>query len=254
MTSKYDEYVAAHAAEQAADDTYSNCEHGAEDDCGHRRAYYAAVAATRAAAAAWRHSDEPREYEFGDEAGACGHCQTCRPSELDDILRDWIADGDYTHDRTIRVAGHAWQTDPVTGETEHVTRVSATIQPAEPDCADGHDHKWQQYGETQGRGGGVLYTEICMHCGLLQHVDTWGDCHGMIVRYDAGNHEACVWLERRLQRAFVDRVAAATSHLDGVRLQDAGDGVVYVWCDDAAPVFGDGLQASFDGVKYICDR
>jgi hypothetical protein len=262
MTSKYDAYVAAKTAEQAADDVYAHCEHSVDDVCEHRRAYDLAAAAAVAAYAEWLRSDEPREYEFGDDSGPCGHRETCKPSELDDKLRDWIEDGEYEREATIWARGYAWYTDPVTGERDEVARVSVTLDPVEPDCVDGgaDGHVWRDFGDTRASGAGVVYTEACERCGCLRTVDTWAQdrCTGeqglTSTQYDTSHKGALAWLELRLQRAFVDRVAAATAHLDGVRLQDAGGGVVYVWCDDDAPVFSDGLRASFDGVKYIFDR
>lgn len=48
---------------------------------------------------------------------------------------------------------------------------TVTIEPIEPGCTeDAHDY---EDGQPFGHGGGVVYTDICRHCGLKRRTDTW---------------------------------------------------------------------------------
>jgi len=49
---------------------------------------------------------------------------------------------------------------------------TVTIDPTEPKCAEGHDHEWKD-GGVHGNGGGVVSTDVCVHCGLVRATDTW---------------------------------------------------------------------------------
>ena len=50
--------------------------------------------------------------------------------------------------------------------------ISVAIEPDEPTCEDGDEHEWGELSVT-GSGGGVLISDVCLHCGLLRTTDTW---------------------------------------------------------------------------------
>lgn len=68
----------------------------------------------------------------------------------------------------------------VTGEEDECT---VTLEPEEPECADGHEHDWRtpysvlgglkENPGVWGKGGGVIAREVCAHCGKYQITDTW---------------------------------------------------------------------------------
>jgi hypothetical protein len=43
----------------------------------------------------------------------------------------------------------------------------------EPDCDHPDGHEWDD-GDAWGHGGGIQRTDTCARCGLLKHIDTWG--------------------------------------------------------------------------------
>ena len=43
----------------------------------------------------------------------------------------------------------------------------------EPDCDHPDGHEWDN-GDAWGHGGGIQRTDTCTRCGLLKHLDTWG--------------------------------------------------------------------------------
>lgn len=139
------------------------------------------------ARAAWLDSDEPREHQFGcDGHWEKGHVHA--PSEVDMALADWLRDGDWdTSEGTIWVDGNALPLDPVTGDaiTTPVFEVHVTVRidPEEPQCATGREHKWSSPHSVlgglkdnpgvRGHGGGVIIREVCKHCRRYKETDTW---------------------------------------------------------------------------------
>lgn len=93
-------------------------------------------------------------------------------------------------DGTYWVRVTAWQQCwSVTEDGEVITgrygerTYTIAIEPGEPECIDGHDHDWKSPHDivggiesnpgVWGHAGGVLITEVCMHCGCGHHIDTW---------------------------------------------------------------------------------
>lgn len=64
-----------------------------------------------------------------------------------------------------------------------VDTVTVAIDPDEPPCIQGEEHDWQAPHDlvggldenpgVVGHGGGVLISEVCMHCGCGRKTDTW---------------------------------------------------------------------------------
>jgi hypothetical protein len=94
---------------------------------------------------------------------------------------DW---GDTDETRWIKVA--TWREG--IDEDGDIVRVDEqshkiTIEPDEPDCADGQGHDWQspysilgglkENPGVWGSGGGVRIEEVCMRCGCSKTTDTW---------------------------------------------------------------------------------
>ena len=87
--------------------------------------------------------------------------------EAEQALREWLADGDYHAERTLRVHGTA--RCPDTGDD---VAVVVEVQPPEPDCAPRQAHDWVVV-SVSGNGAGVLICERC-RCGVEKWTDTWG--------------------------------------------------------------------------------
>src|SRR5438067_469361 len=61
--------------------------------------------------------------------------------------------------------------------------IKIAIEPDEPECSDGNEHDWQsphsllggieENPGVWGHGGGVIITEVCVHCGIYRDTDTW---------------------------------------------------------------------------------
>lgn len=89
-------------------------------------------------------------------------------------------------------------------ETEERARATVQCDPDEPDCPSHAKHDWQSPHEivggleenpgVHGHGGGVIITEVCMHCGCERVTDTWaqnpttGEQGLESVTYDPGKY------------------------------------------------------------------
>ena len=61
--------------------------------------------------------------------------------------------------------------------------ITIEVAPIEPECSHEDGHDWQsphsivggckENPGVYGSGGGVIITQVCMHCGCGQHTDTW---------------------------------------------------------------------------------
>lgn len=129
--------------------------------------------------------------------------------------REWAETGDWG-DRsqtlwiTVRVT-------PLDGEGEEIDDESEshtiTLDPEEPECADGKEHDWQsplsivggckENPGVQGHGGGVIITCVCAHCGCYQIIDTWaqnpenGEQGLRSVEYKDADEETEAWVASR---------------------------------------------------------
>ena len=82
---------------------------------------------------------------------------------------------------------------------------TVTLDPTEPECSE-DEHRWESPYKVVGgckenpgvwaHGGGVRIHEVCAHCGVHRHTDTWatrrdtGEQGLTEVRYEAASEEA----------------------------------------------------------------
>jgi NMD protein affecting ribosome stability and mRNA decay len=111
--------------------------------------------------------------------------------------------GDTTIHYRVRVREMSEDQDAVT--------YTVSVHPLAPPCIDGQDHDWQAPWEVlggcaespgvQAHGGGVYYTEVCAHCGLYRHTDTWaqapwGEQGLREIRYAPPDDDSRRWVNR----------------------------------------------------------
>jgi hypothetical protein len=95
--------------------------------------------------------------------------------------RDWAAEGLKPESSTTWA--HAILVATEDDGKQNTYRITATIDPKEPECLDGADHDWQSpirlvggIKENPGvyfHGGGVIITQVCMRCGCGKLTNTW---------------------------------------------------------------------------------
>lgn len=103
--------------------------------------------------------------------------------------RDWVAEGEWgQHDEdasTTWVRVHITEGED-SEQDDDVETLTVAVDPDEPDCSDASsdgEHRWTSPIEIVGgceespgvqcHGGGVIIHEVCAHCGLHRHTDTW---------------------------------------------------------------------------------
>ncbi len=109
----------------------------------------------------------------------------------------------------------AWHEDSGTinerAMSDAMTQRTLKLHPAAPDCAEGHEHDWQSPYEivggirdnpgVWGHGGGVIYREVCAHCGAYKITDTWATrpdngVQGLTsVCYEPATPDSVAWAE-----------------------------------------------------------
>lgn len=67
-------------------------------------------------------------------------------------------------------------------DEESIESFEVELPPVEPDCSE-EEHEWvspydvvgglKENPGVWGKGGGVIYNEVCKHCGCLKVTDTW---------------------------------------------------------------------------------
>jgi hypothetical protein len=179
----------------------------------------------------------------------------------------WAADGDWdTAGGTIWL--HCWviEIDEAgkaveDGDEECIT---VGIDPEEPECADGKDHDWQSpieiVGGTKenpgvcGHGGGVIMTEVCMHCGCEKVTDTWaqdpetGEQGLESVQYDEDKYA-----DHELVGLHTYTVRTDGSHAEGI-LAKTIDDAARIYAEDEFPGAGIGDVADlFAEIERIGD-
>jgi hypothetical protein len=124
-----------------------------------------------------------------------------------EAAEEFVSGGDYKSAETCWVSVWAWRRwslgDLSYDEEESDYDIAA--DPDEPECSEG-SHDWvapydvvggcRENPGVWGHGGGVVYHEVCAHCGALKTIDTWAQnpengVQGLTsVRYRApGEHE-----------------------------------------------------------------
>lgn len=101
--------------------------------------------------------------------------------------RDWARGGDWNFqpgDESIWVKVAITPLDDDGEELEDdAEEISVQVDPPEPECPSGDDHRWESPYEllgglkenpgVQGHGGGVVICEVCVRCGCQKTTDTW---------------------------------------------------------------------------------
>jgi hypothetical protein len=79
---------------------------------------------------------------------------------------------EYAYDAFETTRETQWITILVISPDGERTHEKITIEPEIPVCEKGHEHDFAP-GDAWGHGGGITRTDICSHCGLRKHIDTW---------------------------------------------------------------------------------
>lgn len=170
---------AARAAVEAANAAWSETAADSAEETAAQAVCDAAEARAAAAEAALEAYDGPRPWILRDD-GVEETIDACDLDEARERAEEWAREGGW--DLT---GGTIWVDvaiiDPAT--RERVERVTVQIDQPEPRCERGHEHDWQSPHEivgglkenpgVWGHGGGVIITEVCMHCGCARITDTW---------------------------------------------------------------------------------
>lgn len=106
------------------------------------------------------------------------HVEEFEAADADEALefaQEMMEECDY-EDYTGPVYAYIYEGDNEIGRVEHV------VQQQEPACREG-EHDWRAPHSVVGglkdnpgvfgKGGGVVYTEVCAHCGTYRVTDTW---------------------------------------------------------------------------------
>lgn len=131
--------------------------------------------------------------------------------------REFVDQGDYEDgsDQTqwidIRVRETCGDGEP--DEDAEAELCTVTLDPPEPDCAEGEDHDWcspielvggcEENPGVHGHGGGVTIHSVCRHCGAHRHTDTWaqrpdtGEQGLESVRYEPADERSRQWVEEQ---------------------------------------------------------
>lgn len=113
-----------------------------------------------------------------DEGGDCDHVVDSRDDALEAHAEAYDGCGGWVE---VRIAP-LYRVGDVEWVGEYESETLATPQ-HEPDCAEGLEHEWESPIEVVGgiesnpgvwgKGGGVVRTEVCAHCGCERTTDTW---------------------------------------------------------------------------------
>ena len=132
-------------------------------------------------------------------------------TRVDDMDRAWVANSDLQ--LLAEQVGDGWIVEQESNGSLRIERagdyytlrdgaVTVAIDPPEPDCLKGGEHRWRSPHDlvggiesnpgVWGSGGGVLIIECCMRCGCARTTDTWaqdpetGEQGLTSVRYEPG--------------------------------------------------------------------
>lgn len=180
-----DALEAAQQAAEATEKAYKECE-CADRFCVHLLACRETDTALDSAKAALAASDEPRDWELTEEGFAYDTIEASSLKEALDEAKSNVDRANYRgcgdeHDgeTTFWIDVRVWC--EATGEEDGAT---VQVDPEEPDCSsDTGYHDWQsphalvggceENPGVHGHGGGVIISEVCMHCGCGRTTDTW---------------------------------------------------------------------------------
>lgn len=114
---------------------------------------------------------------FADDGNAEVHYR--RATSGAEAAQDYVDDGDWgEREETDWVKVRAWRAvEGVDAEgntysgvwQEDTHTVELPPNDPTPDC----EHDWQEYEPVRGHGAGVIYSNVCMRCGLIEEIDTY---------------------------------------------------------------------------------
>lgn len=100
-------------------------------------------------------------------------------TDAEEAIDKYLDGGDWTPDE----GGTVWYTITACDRDGERAERKVAFDPPEPKCTDGHSHDWAsplaivggiaENPGVHGHGGGVIVHEVCAHCGLHRHTDTW---------------------------------------------------------------------------------
>lgn len=187
-----------------------------------------------------------------------GNCEVECPyaDSAREAAEEYVSDGDWGDDSsTSWVDVHTWRIGLQLGDdgveeirVDEETHTIA-IEPREPACADGHEHDWRSPHSVVGgcesnpgvwaHGGGVVITEVCLHCGRYRDTDTWaqhpqtGEQGLRSVEYRDADEASLVWVATEAAGEVIDALADLYDLSDanvcdgeirfGIALDDADD-------------------------------
>lgn len=115
------------------------------------------------------------KYIISENSGAHKAIEAESIEDAMEQAREWSSEGDY--DERVEVTCYARSED---GSESDSDTVEAGPEPEAPECADGHDHEFENpewlVGCSENPGvwstGGTAMTEktVCKHCGCYQYV------------------------------------------------------------------------------------
>lgn len=166
----------------------------------------------------------------------------------EEAAQQYVDGGDWGSDSKtwwidVRVTPYAEDGTPDSDASE---RHTIQVDPIEPDCtADEHD--WQspirvvgglhENPGVYGHGGGVVFTEVCAHCGCYRITDTWAQ------RSDTGEQGL-----RSLEYREADEESERWAKQQRIQRDD---GVAYVIEDDSTRVYALELD---NGEGWVLER
>jgi hypothetical protein len=168
--------LAAIEAAKTAEETWHNCACAEGQRCEHIVASLAADAALEAAREALR--AQPRTWDLCEEGHWYSTVTATSCEEALTLAREGVdrANYDVQHTIWIDVRVRCVLSDESDSDT-------VALDPDAPPCADSSGHDWESPIElvggcrenpgVHGHGGGVVITEVCMHCGCERVTDTW---------------------------------------------------------------------------------
>lgn len=138
--------------------------------------------------------------------------------------------------------------------------VRVTLEPTEPECAEGESHDWrapyavlgglEENPGVWGNGGGVILRRVCRHCGTYRVTDTWaqdpetGEQGLTSVSYEEADDDSLAWV----RATEAPRRLAACDDLDDLQelLQDRDYSEHLDWTD--LPTYGGEEPSDTSGV------
>lgn len=118
----------------------------------------------------------PGKYRVVDTNGSSvtEHLSSADEADALEDAEEWLRDGGWdTSNGTVFVTARVDVAAP--GEESgwnEIREIELALNPAEPKCAPGREHEWDER-SVVGHGGGVIIEDACTACGAVRTTDTW---------------------------------------------------------------------------------